>query len=196
MAEILGLTGSIASGKSTVSSFFKKMGYPVVDADLVARKLVLPGMPVNHKLKSVFGSAVFEGSTLNRKKLGQLVFSDPQKLTLLNQIMQPAIRTEITRQLRKYQGEKLVVLDAALLLEQGYQKLVDKVMVVSILPELQVQRLMARDRLPLKEAKQRISSQWSQEKKLQLADIVIDNSSSVEETQHQVLKWLDNSKLR
>ncbi|GAB5053175.1 dephospho-CoA kinase [Pediococcus ethanolidurans] len=199
MVQVLGLTGSIATGKSTVSQYLRKLGFPVVDADLISREVVKPGMIATQKLRQTFGDQVFDNNDeLNRKKLGQLVFSDSENMKKLNEIMQPAIKTEIIRQIEKLKksSKKLIVLDAPLLLEQNYQFLVDQVMVVVSSPTVQLQRLRQRDGLSMKEAQARISSQWSQKKKRLMADVVIDNSTSIEETHRQVLKWLDNSKLR
>ncbi|MDV7718776.1 dephospho-CoA kinase [Pediococcus ethanolidurans] len=199
MVQVLGLTGSIATGKSTVSQYLRKLGFPVVDADLISREVVKPGMIATQKLRQTFGDQVFDNNDeLNRKKLGQLVFSDSENMKKLNEIMQPAIKTEIIRQIEKLKksSKKMIVLDAPLLLEQNYQFLVDQVMVVVSSPTVQLQRLQQRDGLSRKEAQARISSQWSQKKKRLMADVVIDNSTSIEETHRQVLKWLDNSKLR
>ncbi|GEN94338.1 dephospho-CoA kinase [Pediococcus ethanolidurans] len=199
MVQVLGLTGSIATGKSTVSQYLRKLGFPVVDADLISREVVKPGMIATQKLRQTFGDQVFDNNDeLNRKELGQLVFSDSENMKKLNEIMQPAIKTEIIRQIEKLKksSKKLIVLDAPLLLEQNYQFLVDQVMVVVSSPTVQLQRLRQRDGLSMKEAQARISSQWSQKKKRLMADVVIDNSTSIEETHRQVLKWLDNSKLR
>lgn len=199
MVQVLGLTGSIATGKSTVSQYLRKLGFLVVDADLISREVVKPGMIATQKLRQTFGDQVFDNNDeLNRKKLGQLVFSDSENMKKLNEIMQPAIKTEIIRQIEKLKksSKKLIVLDAPLLLEQNYQFLVDQVMVVVSSPTVQLQRLRQRDGLSMKEAQARISSQWSQKKKRLMADVVIDNSTSIEETHRQVLKWLDNSKLR
>lgn len=199
MVQVLGLTGSIATGKSTVSQYLRKLGFSVVDADLISREVVKPGMIATQKLRQTFGDQVFDNNDeLNRKKLGQLVFSDSENMKKLNEIMQPAIKTEIIRQIEKLKksSKKLIVLDAPLLLEQNYQFLVDQVMVVVSSPTVQLQRLRQRDGLSMKEGQARISSQWSQKKKRLMADVVIDNSTSIEETHRQVLKWLDNSKLR
>ncbi|GAB5054608.1 MULTISPECIES: dephospho-CoA kinase [Pediococcus] len=198
MAIVLGLTGSIATGKSTVSQYLKELGFPVIDADIVARKIVAPGQPVTQRLRQTFGNQIFEGDVLNRKKLGNLVFSDSEALKKLNELMQPAIRVEIEFQIRtlKKGSDNLIVLDAPLLLEQGYQSLVDQIMVVTSSSAVQLERLKQRDGLSDKEARQRVLSQWSQKKKIEMADIVIDNGRSIEETHRQVLKWLDNRKLR
>ncbi|AMV61348.1 Dephospho-CoA kinase [Pediococcus damnosus] len=196
MTVILGLTGSIATGKSTVSAYLKELGYPIVDADQVARDVVQPETAVANQLRTTFGDVIFDNLTLNRKRLGKIVFADATQLEKLNAIIQPAIRVAIIQSLKKEQTANLVVLDAPLLLEQGYQQLVDKIMVVKSDPTSQLDRLMRRDGFSKQEAQKRIATQWSQEKKLGFADIVIDNSGSIEETRQQVLKWLDNSKLR
>ena len=197
MTVILGLTGGIATGKSTVSSYLKKLGYPVVDADQIAREIVQPGTIVADQLRTIFGDAIFDGAKLNRNRLGKIVWK-LCAITKLNAVMQPAIRTKILQTLKaeKKESTKLIVLDAPLLLEQGYQKFVDQIMVVVSDANVQRERLIRRDGFSKKEAEQRITAQWSLEKKISFADIVIDNSGSIEETRQQVVKWLDNSKLR
>lgn len=198
MTVILGLTGGIATGKSTVSSYLKKLGYPVVDADQIAREIVQPETIVADQLRTIFGDAIFDGAKLNRNRLGKIVFGSSVQLQKLNAVMQPAIRTKILQTLKaeKKESTKLIVLDAPLLLEQGYQKFVDQIMVVVSDANVQRERLIRRDGFSKKEAEQRITAQWSLEKKISFADIVIDNSGSIEETRQQVVKWLDNSKLR
>ncbi|WP_412988273.1 dephospho-CoA kinase [Pediococcus siamensis] len=198
MTVVLGLTGGIATGKSTVSQFFSALGYPIIDADRISHDLVKPGTKVWQQLYRTFGNAVFHGQELDRKALGRIVFSDPKQLDTLNRIMQPAIRRTICQAIAnlKAKNRSLIILDAPLLLEQGYQTLVDQVMVVTTTPERQLKRLMLRDGYSKESAERRIASQWSQTKKIQLADIVVENSGSIDETRAQVLKWLDNSKLR
>ena len=124
-----------------------------------------------------------------------MVFSDENKLTLLNQIMQPLILQNILEHLVQAKAAKLVVLDAPLLLEQHYQKYCDAVMVVQTSPQVQLKRIMARDHLTLNDAQKRIASQMAPDKRVELADVVIDSSKTVEETRKQVLKWLKISKI-
>jgi len=196
---ILGLTGSIATGKSTVSSFFRKMKIPVIDADVVARQVTSPNSVALLQIKNHFGDdAINDDGTMNRNYIAKQVFSDPAELATLNKITAPLIRAGIIEQLEKYktQSAKLVVLDMPLLYEQHYENIVDQVMVVYTTEELQLQRLMKRNSLTIEAAKQRIAAQIKIKQKVQLADVVIDNSGSVAETNQQVVKWLEDQSFR
>lgn len=193
---IIGLTGSIASGKSTVSSMLKEQGYPIVDADEIARLVVEPGTPVLKEIARTFGEDVLkEDGTMNREKLGAKIFSNPVEREKLNAIIHPAIRFEMQRQKEEWlsQGVKTVIMDIPLLFESKLRHFVDKVLVVSVTPETQKKRLIARNGLTEIEASNRIQSQLPMEVKEQGADAVIDNNGSIEETKRQLtsilVKW-------
>lgn len=191
---ILGLTGGIATGKSLVSDYFKSKGYPVIDADQVSRQVVEAGSLGLSQVADHFGSHIlFENGELDRKKLGQLIFSDSEKRKELNAIMHPLIRSEVLKQLNqlKKEGYDLIVLDLPLLFESSYEDQVDQVMVVHIDKDLQVKRLMKRNKLSQREALQRIHSQMSLEEKMKKAQILIDNSGTKEEAYQQVNTWLE-----
>lgn len=192
---IIGITGGIASGKSTVSSYLIRRGYSVVDADQVARQVVTPGTSGLKKIVKVFGSQILmSDGQLNRQKLGQVVFNSPDQLQILNKILQPLIRQEIIRQLTALQraDHQLIFLDAPLLFEQHYDALCDLVMVVVTSPAIQLKRLMKRNQLTMEQAEARIKSQMPLAIKKALADLVIDNNSTVARTEQQVQQWLDN----
>ncbi|GKT02475.1 dephospho-CoA kinase [Furfurilactobacillus entadae] len=194
MTIIIGLTGGIASGKSTVSKMLAAQHLPIVDADQVAHEVVASNTPTLAQLVKTFGKEILTTTgTLNRRRLGQLVFADPEKMTQLNAIIQPVIRTAIKGQLARLTADKspIIVLDAPLLLEQHYEAEVDLVVVVNVPRSIQLQRLMARDQLTTSEATRRIMSQQPLAEKVQQADFVIDNSGSVEATRLQVVKLLD-----
>lgn len=201
MTKLIGLTGGIATGKSTVSTLLRLSGYPVIDADQVVRQLQAAHSKGLERLTAVFGSGILNADqTLNRQALGSLVFSDQTKLAKLNMIMQPLIREEIWRQVKNYQKQQIpyVILDAPLLFEEHYTDECDLVVVVATNHQIQVQRLMKRNGYSQTEAEQRIDSQMSLEKKKQLADIVIDNNGSKEELKWQVAGLIDqmhNNKL-
>lgn len=185
----IGLTGSIATGKSTVSQMFQSRKIPVIDADVIAREVVLPGTKTLEKIREHFGEEILtEGGTLDRESLGKVVFEHPEERKNLNEIIHPAIRKEMKRQAEEAElaGEKLIVLDIPLLIESELQYLVDKVLVVYIPEELQLKRLMERNSYSEKEARQRISSQLPIEEKRKKADYIIDNSGTVKETEVQV----------
>lgn len=193
MSYILGLTGSIATGKSTVAKLFLSAGIPVVDADLGARAVVLPGAPGLTDIIKHFGEAyLLPDGTLDRKRLGALIFSDRKKRAELDALLHGRIRQWIQAEKERYinAGHELIVLDIPLLFEGGFQDSCDAVMVVYVPEELQLQRLMSRNHLEEKEAVQRVQSQLSIEKKKKLADFVIDNSGTIEETEKQVKEWL------
>ena len=193
MSYILGLTGSIATGKSTVAKLFLSAGIPVVDADLGARAVVLPGAPGLADIIEHFGEAyLLSDGTLDRKRLGALIFSDREKRKELDVLLKERINDWIQAEKERYisEGHKLIVLDIPLLYEGGYEDSCDAVMVVYVPEELQLQRLMSRNHLDADEAARRMQSQLSIEKKKELADFVIDNSGTIEETKKQVNDWL------
>ena len=193
MTYILGLTGGIASGKSTVSAYLAQNGALIIDADLIARQVVAKKSSGLKQIVAKFGGEILTASgELDRKKLGKLVFSNKELLKALTDITGPLIRAEILREIEaaKKAQVKLVVLDIPLLFETGYQTLCDKVMVVTIPSKLQLERVMKRDNLSAAEARKRIANQLPASKRNELADVLIDNSKSVAETYQQVLKWL------
>lgn len=192
MSKILGLTGGIACGKSTISAYLKEFGLPVIDADECSRAVVEKGSIGLEKLTEIFGSKILENDgTLNRKTLGQIVFSDSEQLSLLNSVMEPLIREEISRRLNQENNADLVVLDAPLLIEQHYDKICDFIMTIDVSKKIQLERLIERDNLSEDEAKSRIESQLSSRERNGFADVVIDSSGTVEQTRKQVIKWLE-----
>ena len=192
MSRILGLTGGIACGKSTISAYLKEFGLPVIDADECSRAVVEKGSSGLEKLAKIFGDKILKNDgTLNRMALGQIVFSDSEQLSLLNSVMEPLIREEISRRLNQEKNVDLVVLDAPLLIEQHYDKICDFIMTVDVPKEIQLKRLIERDRLSEDEAKKRMDSQLSAKERNEFADVVIDSSGTVEQTRKQVIKWLE-----
>lgn len=186
---ILGITGSIASGKSLVAAEFSRRGAALVSADQLAREVVKPGSPVLARLVVRFGEGVLdEDGSLDRESLARIVFADEQARAELNQIVHPAIGRLAVEQLQELAASQvpLVVYEAPLLFEAGAEERVDRVLVVKVDPQVQLQRLMARDGLTSADALQRVAAQMSQQEKLARADYVIDNSGSVAETVAQV----------
>lgn len=188
----VGLTGGIASGKSTVSEAFARLGAKVLDADEVAREVVLPGKPAWTKLRHTFGSEFFHpDGRLNRSKLRRLVFADPEQRSRLNEIVHPEVMREIDfrfEQLTSSAEHAVVLVDVPLLIEVGVAHRFDKVVVVYANESVQVMRLMQRDGLSREEARQALSVQIDLREKAKKADFVIDNSGTPEETQAQVEK--------
>lgn len=195
MAKILGLTGGIASGKTTVSNYFKKLKVDVVDADEIAHKIMRAGQPVVGEIAAYFGEEVLlENGEINRERLGKMVFESDEKREKLNQIVQKKIRKKIKEERDKLLDKKLIVLDIPLLYEQSYEELVDQVMVVSVKETIQKKRLMDRNsQLTEEDALNRIASQMPLEEKVRKADVIIDNNGSIESTVEQVRDWLKES---
>ena len=187
----VGLTGSIATGKSTVSSYLKQKGIAVIDADLVAREVVEPGGRAYEAVKMAFPEA-FEEGRLVRPKLGQIIFQDSEKRQQLNQLMHPSIRRQMLDEADAYErsGHSLVVFDIPLLLEGDWRTLFDRVVVVYCPENMQLRRLMQRNDLSEEEAYARIHSQLSIEQKKELADDVFFNDGSLDSLYQQIDKWL------
>ncbi|GBD61460.1 dephospho-CoA kinase [Tetragenococcus halophilus subsp. halophilus] len=192
MSFILGITGSIATGKSTVVNIFKQYGFPVVDADIIAREVVEPNTAGLKKIVETFGSSVLcSDGSLNRKQLGQIIFSDTKKRQALNALLAPFLQEAIIEQIKRASAAaSLVIADIPLLYEAGYDKYMDQVAVVYIPEDLQVQRLMKRDRITKKEAQKKVASQLSIEEKKKRADIIFDNQESLSSIRQQIFSWL------
>lgn len=186
----VGLTGGIATGKSTVSALLRQAGFPIVDADIVAREVVEPGTPTLEKIKLAFGPGIIDNGVLDRRKLGQIVFEDGAQLKKLNDIMQPAISSAMADKINfwRLQNVPILVLDVPLLFERDYDKnkLVDKIIVVTASEEIQLFRLENRDQLNNMEARNRVKAQLPMSQKIARADYVIDNNGRIEDLQEQV----------
>lgn len=185
----IGLTGGIASGKSTVSALLSKEGIPVIDADQLSRRVVEPGSQTMEKIRKVFGDDLFSpDGRLNREKMAQIIFSDEDKRQVLNEIVHPAVWKETEKGLWQLQREgfPLAVLDAPLLIESGWQLRVESIWVVRSTLEQQVRRMQLRNGYSEKEAMSRISRQMPTAYQMNYADVVIDNSHSLEDTASQV----------
>lgn len=190
---IIGLTGGIGSGKSTVSDILKEQGIPVVDGDRIAREVVEPHRPAYDEIVRVFGTEVLQrDGTLNRKRIGEIVFSDPEKLSVLNSITHKEIYRVILERLEslKETGTTLVFLDVALLFETGFDQLTDRVWVVDAPDAVRVERIQKRDGLKEEEILKRIQSQMSREMRNTKGDLVLDNSKGREELKAQILQEL------
>lgn len=182
MTLVIGLTGGIASGKSTVSQMIKEQGIRVVDADVIAREAVAKGTPALQQIVQTFGEDVLlPNGELNRQQLGAIIFSDEEKRKQLNAIVHPEVRKEMLKQRDEgvSQQETFVVLDIPLLFESQLESLVDRIIVVYTTPELQLSRLMNRNDLSEEEALNRIHSQQSLEEKCKKADRVIENTQDL-----------------
>lgn len=177
MGFCLGLTGGIATGKSTAAAFFRQKGAAIIDADQVVHQLEQPRQEGWLAIRNAFGRSFFDQrGQLNRQKLGRLVFSRPAELAKLNSCLQPLIREKIQGQLGQTKGFK--VLDAPLLFEEHYQHFCDRILLIAADASLQIKRLQARDGLAPVEADKRIASQLPLSVKAQLADDIIKNNGS------------------
>lgn len=186
---ILGLTGNIASGKSTVARELERRGAVVVDADQLAREVVTPGSDALRQLVEVWGDEILQADgQLDREMMGRKVFADSHARKQLNEIVHPAIARLSVQRLQQLRQENhpLIIYEAPLLYEAGAQTRVDKVLVVTVTPEVQMQRLLARDGLDETQARQRMESQMPQEQKVALADYCIDNSCNWAQTLEQI----------
>ena len=195
----VGLTGSIAVGKSFVLEVFRELGCAVLDADKTAREVVEPGLPAFDEVVQTFGKEVVTADgSLDRSKLGAIVFNDVAKRELLNAIVHPRVIEAQDRWLQaaeKDQPHGIAVVDAALMIESGGYKRFDKLIVVWCEPAVQLERLIRRNGLDEAEAKKRIAAQMSQEEKKGYADFLIDTSTEREETRQQTVEIFNRLKL-
>ena len=181
----IGITGSIACGKSTVSNYLKEKGYTIIDADKLGH-IALTNDEVKEKLKKSFGLTILENNEISREKLGKLVFGNDENLKILNSIVHPYIRKIILQLQENHRDERFVFLDIALLFEAGFEDLVEKIIVVHVDEKIQLARLMSRNALSKEQAMFRIESQMSSNDKLKLGNYVINNSNTKEETYRQI----------
>lgn len=183
----IGLTGSIACGKSTVSAYLRELGHAVVDADAISHSLTAPGGAALGAIREAFGDGVFDGNVLNRRALGSIVFSSEEKRGALNAILHPMIISSIHAQLSEHDSpDSLVFGDIPLLYECSMAHMFDQVWVVSVPRDVQVDRICMRDGLSREEAVRRIDAQMPLEEKLALADAVIDTNGPIENTRRQI----------
>lgn len=194
----IGLTGGIASGKSTVSGWFRKHGFPVIDADLIAHQVVAPGEEGLNRVIKAFGPEIMRADgTLDRARLGSIIFQDPEKRRILNDLLHPLIRRKMREQMAacETQGHAAVILDVPLLFEGSFSGWIDRTIVVYVTRETELVRLMQRDRLPRAEALMRIEAQMPLDEKKKRADAVIDNDGTAASTERQLTRLLKSWQL-
>ncbi|MCM3455341.1 dephospho-CoA kinase [Heyndrickxia oleronia] len=196
MAKIIGLTGGIASGKSTVSNLLRRKGFAIVDADIAARKVVEIGEDAYKQIVEAFGPEILQqDQNLDRKKLGTIVFHDEEKRLMLNQIVHPAVREYMQKEKETAlkQGKETVIMDIPLLFESNLGYMVDQTILVYVEQSIQLQRLMDRNQFTEAEAMARIQSQMPLEEKIEKSDAVINNNGTIDETEQQlneiITKW-------
>ena len=190
---IIGITGSIACGKSTVSNYLKSKGYIVIDADKIGHE-ALDDDYVKEKLILAFGNEILDDNKINRQKLGELVFGNSSNLNVLNSIIHPEIRKKILQKIDKNNDKEFIFIDVALLFEAKFDDLVDKIIVVYVDENTQLTRLMKRNSISKKEALSRIVSQMSPIEKAKLGDYTVNNNLDVINTYEQVDKVLSELK--
>ncbi|MCA9483406.1 MAG: dephospho-CoA kinase [Nitrospina sp.] len=198
MALLVGLTGGMGAGKSTVSDLLSHLGAHIIDADQICRELVEPEKPAWREIVETFGKVVLtDDKTLNRKKLAGLIFDDPEKKSRLESILHPRVFEEEQRVFTQIAAEAprtVVILDAALLIESGNYRKVDKVILVTCDPEERVRRVVAQGRVSREEALRRLSNQMPERDKVPLADYVLANDSSIENLEQKVRPLYDELK--
>lgn len=194
MTKIIGLTGGIGSGKTTIANEFLSLGIPVYIADDEARKL-MQSTKVIDAIRSVFGAAIFENDILNREKLAGIVFSDPEKLEKLNAIVHPAVKKHFDEWLLNYKDAPFVIYEAAILFESGGYKKCDLIISVVAPLETRIQRVMDRDKTTREQVLKRINMQWNDEKRISKSDFVIKNTN-MEETKAEIVKILKILKIK
>lgn len=191
---VVGLTGNIGCGKSSLSNIFREdFKIDIIDADIISRNIFKDELLLDQVFK-VFGESIKNSdNTLNRKKLGRIVFNDDEKLVQLNNLTHPKIKEQIidSVELIRKKGKNIVIIDAALLVEGNYLDLIDKLLVVYCKEDVQIQRIISRDLCSKEEALSRINSQLSQEEKINYADYKIDNSGSYDELKKRAYEFID-----
>lgn len=196
----IGLTGGIASGKSTVSAMLVQKGAALIDADQIAREVVLPGSPVLDQVFQRFGQALrMENGALDRKKLGEIVFADASARKDLEALLHPPIRNIMKERMQQWEQaepNRLVVVDVPLLFENNLQGMFAQTVLVYVPEEVQLERLMIRDGLGRDAARRRIDAQMSIERKKDFADVVIDNSGALDQTEIQIDEFLRGKGMR
>lgn len=186
MTKIIGLTGGIGSGKTTIAKHIEQLGIPVYIADLEAKKIIETEVVIS-KIIDAFGENILENNKIDRTKLSKLVFENPEKLKTLNAIIHPEVAIHFKNWVNKHQNSSIVVKETAILFESGSYKNCDKIILVTAPKEVRIQRVMKRDNLSRQAIESRIANQWSEEKKEKLSDFIIVN-----ENLSQALKTAEN----
>ena len=176
MVKVIGLTGGIGSGKTTIANFFKEKGVPVYIADDEAKK-VMQSIEIIDQIKSVFGETLFENNILNRAKLAEIVFNNADKLAQLNAIVHPAVKKDFENWLQQHKNDQYVVYEAAILFESGRYKECDYIVTVTAPIEVRIERVMKRDNTTREQVLSRMKMQWNDEKRISLSNFVINNSN-------------------
>jgi dephospho-CoA kinase len=177
MTQIIGLTGGIGSGKTTLATYLKSLGIPVFIADDEAKKL-MQSTEVVAEIQTVFGKAIFENGVLNRQQLAAIVFSDPKKLSQLNAIIHPAVKKQFRIWLDQFQSEPIVVYETAILFESGSDQNCDSIITITAPLEDRITRVMQRDNSSREQVLDRINAQWTDEQRIAKSNFVVENSDA------------------
>lgn len=192
----IGLTGGIGSGKSCATRIFEKLGVPVIDADLIVHQLTLPGTDALQEISKQLGEQfITPDGELNRKKMAQLIFEQPDKRIVLENILHPRVRNNISSELEKLGAQPYVILAIPLLLETDFTELVDRILVINAPEDTRIQRVTGRDGRDIDEVKAIIRNQVSQTFRLEKSDDVLDNSGTLDELE-SLIKQLHNQYLQ
>lgn len=193
MTRIIGLTGGIGSGKTTIANLFKAEGIPVYIADDEAR-ILMQSPEIVDEIRKMFGSTVFDSSILNRQKLAEIVFNNPEKLKVLNSIIHPAVRKHFEQWVLIHKNYPFVIYEAAILFESGSYKNCDKIISVMAPLESRIRRVMHRDKTSREQVLSRINAQWNDEQRLAKSDYVIENDTpEIAKSEFgEILKMLNN----
>ncbi|MFV5684285.1 dephospho-CoA kinase [Flavobacterium sp. GB2R13] len=194
MTKIIGLTGGIGSGKTTIANYFQSFGIPVYIADDAARK-IMQSAAIIEVIKKVFGNSIFENEVLNREKLAEIVFNDPERLKELNKIVHPAVKRDFDQWLLEHEAAPYIIYEAAILFESGSYKNCDLIISITAPVELRIQRVMERDNTTRELVLKRINSQWTDQQRISKSDFVIENIS-IDTIKVEILKILKILKIK
>ncbi|TRX42995.1 dephospho-CoA kinase [Flavobacterium restrictum] len=194
MTKIIGLTGGIGSGKTTVAHYFQELGIPIYIADDEAR-ILMESKAVLNAIRTTFGDAAFDGFILNRQKLAAIVFNDAQKLAALNAIVHPAVRQHFEAWLLEHKEDSFVIYEAAILFESGNYKNCDCVITVTAPVEARILRVITRDNTTREAVLKRMTMQWSDAERIAKSDFVIQNTS-LKTTKSKIVKILNFLKIK
>ena len=191
MTKIIGLTGGIGSGKTTIANYFKTLGIPVYIADDEARKIT-DNPEILKEIETLFGNSVFDDNQLNRQKVARIVFDDPKKLQQLNAIIHPAVKKHFENWLKQHLNEHFVIKETAILFESGSYKDCDIIITVIVPFEIRIKRVMERDKISREAVLKRIKQQWSDDQKIEKSTYIIDNleRESAKRQVEEILKIL------
>jgi dephospho-CoA kinase len=194
MTKIIGLTGGIGSGKTTIATIFQSFGIPVYIADDEARKIMQSSEIIN-AIKNTFGTSIFENKVLNREKLAEIVFNDSEKLKELNKIVHPAVKRHFDQWLLNHVSTPYIIYETAILFESGRYKDCDMIITVTAPVESRVRRVIERDKTTRELVLKRINAQWTDEQRISKSDFIIENNS-IEEAKLEVVKILKILKIK